>query len=291
MDGDRAMIEILWQYDPQAAQRQMPTTAGAAREELTNGNRAFAEILSRAAAGAPTERTIVRLAARDLGLPAAGDAAPEQLPFAAVLSCADARVPVEMIFWQEANDLFVVRVAGNTVGDQSMGSLDYAVNHLPTLQLLVVLGHTSCGAATAAVNAFLAPASYIGLTADLPLRSIVDSIMTAVAGAADALVQVYGESVRSKPGFRTALVELTVIINAALTAAAVRQIFRPKLGGQLDVVYGVFNLQNHMVGKPDTSSAAGAWQSGLWAAPQAAADFTALALEMARSQYVAGFLG
>ncbi len=280
-----ATIEILYQYDPQHAQQQQaPATASAARQELTEGNRAFAEVLANAEAGTPTARKVVRLAATDLGLAPKGSEAPEQLPFAAVLSCADARVPVEMVLWQQANDLFVVRVAGNTPGDQSMGSLDYAVNHLPSIQLLVVLGHTGCGAVTAAVGAFLTPASYMGITADLPLRSIVDGIMTAVCGAADALVQVHGEAVRSRPGYRAALVELAVIMNAALTAAAVRQTFLPRLGPDLDVVYGVFNLHNHTVGLPDSAGSGNVWQAGLRAAPQAAADFAALALEMARSQ-------
>ena len=286
-----AAIEILYQYDPEHAQpQQAPATASAARQELTEGNRAFAEVLASAGAGTPTARKVVRLAATDLGLAPKGSEAPEQLPFAAVLSCADARVPVEMVLWQQANDLFVVRVAGNTPGDQSMGSLDYAVNHLPSIQLLVVLGHTGCGAVTAAVGAFLKPASYMGITADLPLRSIVDGIMTAVCGAADALVQVHGEAVSNNPGYRAALVELAVIMNAALTAAAVRQTFLPKLGPDLDVVYGVFNLHDHTVGLPDSAGSGNVWQAGLRAAPQAAADFAALALEMARSQYIAQHL-
>jgi carbonic anhydrase len=281
------MIEILYQYDPQHAQQnQAPATASAARQELIDGNRAFAEVLANADAGMPTARKVVRLAATDLGLAPKGSEAPEQLPFAAVLSCADARVPVEMVLWQQANDLFVVRVAGNTPGDQSMGSLDYAVNHLPSIQLLVVLGHTGCGAVTAAVGAFLAPASYMGITADLPLRSIVDGIMTAVCGAADALVQVYGEAVKSRPGYRAALVELAVIMNAALTAAAVRQTFLSQLGPNLETVYGVFNLHNHTVGLPASNGSENVWQAGLGAAPQAAADFAALALEMAQSRYI-----
>ena len=156
------MIEILWQLDPQnQEQRQMPASARAAQRELADGNAAFAEVLASVESGTPTPRKVVRLTARDLGLGAAHDEAPEQLPFAAVLSCADARVPVEMILWQEANDLFVVRVAGNTTGAHSLGSIDYAVNHLPSVQLLVVLGHTGCGAVTAAVDAFLAPSSYM----------------------------------------------------------------------------------------------------------------------------------
>lgn len=286
------MIEILWQYDPQvAAQRPMPATADAARKELCDGNQAFVEVLAGANDATRTVRRTVQLSAKDLGLAAPGSTTPDQLPFALVLSCADARVPVEMVFWQEANDLFVVRVAGNTPGDQSMGSIDYAVNHLPTLRLLIVLGHTGCGAVTAAVDAFLKPASYMSITADLPLRSIVDGIMTAVCGAAEALVQVYGAAVRSRVGYRTALIELSVIVNTALTAVAVRQTFLSKLSEQLGVCYGVFNLQSHVIGLPDNSAPDGVWGASLRDAPLAAADFSVFAAEMARSQYVARCLG
>lgn len=285
------MIEILWQYDPGApAREERPTTARAAQQALTDGNRAFAEILGYAEDRGPSVRKEVRLTAADLGLGAARNTAPEQLPFAAVLSCADARVPVEMVTWQEANDLFVVRVAGNAPGAQSLGSFDYAVNHLASVRLLAVLGHTGCGAVTAAVDAFLTPASYMSITADLPLRSIVDSIMTAVCGAAAALAQIYGDDVNRHRGYRTALIELAVIMNAALAAAAMRQTFRNRLGPHLGVVYGVFNLVTHEVGLPGSTTTNGAWKAGLHEAPEAAADFHALTLEMASSAYIAQFL-
>ena len=68
-----------------------------------------------------------------------------QAPFAAVLACADSRVPPEVLFDQGLGDLFVVRVAGNIINDQLLGSLEYAVAHLDT-PLIMVMGHTSCGA-------------------------------------------------------------------------------------------------------------------------------------------------
>ena len=68
-----------------------------------------------------------------------------QAPFAAVLACADSRVPPEVLFDQGLGDLFVVRVAGNIINDQLLGSLEYAAAHLDT-PLVVVLGHTNCGA-------------------------------------------------------------------------------------------------------------------------------------------------
>ncbi len=74
-----------------------------------------------------------------------------QHPFAAILSCADSRVPPELLFDEGLGDLFVVRIAGNVVDDAIIGSLEYGAHHLE-IPLLVVLGHASCGAVTAAVN-------------------------------------------------------------------------------------------------------------------------------------------
>lgn len=74
-----------------------------------------------------------------------------QHPHAEVLSCSDSRVPPEIVFDQGLGDLFVVRVAGNVATDTEIGSLEYGAEHLHT-PLLVVLGHESCGAVTAAVE-------------------------------------------------------------------------------------------------------------------------------------------
>lgn len=73
-----------------------------------------------------------------------------QSPFAVILSCADSRVPPEMVFDQGLGDLFVIRVAGNFAAMSQIGSVEYAVEHLD-VKLVVVLGHTGCGAIAAAV--------------------------------------------------------------------------------------------------------------------------------------------
>ena len=75
-----------------------------------------------------------------------------QHPEAEILSCSDSRVPPEIIFDQGLGDLFVVRVAGNVASDTEIGSLEYGAEHLH-IPLLVVLGHESCGAVTAAAGA------------------------------------------------------------------------------------------------------------------------------------------
>jgi len=75
-----------------------------------------------------------------------------QKPFATVLACSDSRLPVEVIFDRGIGDIFVVRVAGNIAADNSViGSLEYGAEHLKT-PLLVILGHTACGAVKAAVE-------------------------------------------------------------------------------------------------------------------------------------------
>ena len=75
----------------------------------------------------------------------------EHIPVAAVLACADARVGAELIFDQEPGDLFMVRLAGNFVSDYGLASLEYAVDVLGA-PLLLVMGHTHCGAVSAAIN-------------------------------------------------------------------------------------------------------------------------------------------
>ena len=76
----------------------------------------------------------------------------KQKPFAAILSCADSRVPVEVVFDQTIGQLFVTRVAGNMVTAEIMASLEYAVAILGTHTILV-MGHSRCGAVTAAIQA------------------------------------------------------------------------------------------------------------------------------------------
>jgi len=96
-----------------------------------------------------------------------------QKPFAAVLSCSDSRVPVELIFDRGIGDLFVVRVAGNVVGNSELASIEYAVEHLGA-PLVAVLGHSQCGAVTAVVKEGLLSGN---------LRAIARKILPAVQDA------------------------------------------------------------------------------------------------------------
>lgn len=73
-----------------------------------------------------------------------------QKPFATIITCADSRVIPEAVFSAGIGELFVIRVAGNVIDDHQLGSIEYAAQHLGTL-LVVVLGHTNCGAVKAAI--------------------------------------------------------------------------------------------------------------------------------------------
>lgn len=265
---------------------ERPATARRARELLLAGNRWFVSL-----GDAPDGRTarwhLVRLDAGDIGIGDQEDAAPAHTPFAAVLGCSDARVPAELILGRAAGELFVVRVAGNVPGTWSIGSIDLAVDTLATMRLLAVIGHTSCQAVGAAVDAFLAPASYLGLGAQLPLRAIVDSLLPAVACAQAAMGEVHGVDVSARPGYRNALVELSGILNSALTANVLRQTFAARLGETLDVVYGVYNLTTRIVGLPSETVD---WRPTLAHPPDEESDVVALGREIAASHFISALL-
>jgi carbonic anhydrase len=93
-----------------------------------------------------------RLEGKDVGSARRKELAAGQAPFAIVLSCADSRVPPEIVFDQGLGDIFVVRVAGNVSEPFALGSIDYAVEHLH-VPLIVVLGHDQCGAVKTALGA------------------------------------------------------------------------------------------------------------------------------------------
>lgn len=99
-----------------------------------------------------------------------------QNPKVIVLSCADSRVPPELVFGQNTGDLFVVRDAGNIIDEISLGSMEYAVEHLHS-QVIVVLGHESCGAVAATVSGEKMPTRN--------LQAIVNTISPALKGSKD----------------------------------------------------------------------------------------------------------
>ena len=119
-----------------ALAKSTPETPDAALQRLLDGNRRFAE-------------GKVMAAGRDLKSLKA--VAPKQTPFAAFLGCADSRVPVEIIFDQGFGEVFVARVAGNVVSAEEIASLEFGTLVLGA-KVLVVLGHSGCGAVKAALD-------------------------------------------------------------------------------------------------------------------------------------------
>jgi carbonic anhydrase len=105
--------------------------------------------------------------------------AKSQHPFAVILSCSDSRVPPEIVFDQGLGDLFVVRVAGNVINDDGLGSIEYAIDHLGT-RLIVVLGHQRCGAVKAAKETIAAKGKAPGH---------IESLVTAIKPAVEATVK------------------------------------------------------------------------------------------------------
>jgi len=115
-----------------------------------------------------------------------GEVANGQHPFAAVVSCADSRVPPEIVFDQGLGDLFVVRLAGDIIDDATLGSLEYAVEHLGVASI-VVLGHERCGAVDAAVKGGEAP-GHIG-TLIKAIQPAVDKAKTQPGDVLDNAVR------------------------------------------------------------------------------------------------------
>src|SRR5213592_1925528 len=98
-----------------------------------------------------------------------------QQPFAIVLGCSDSRVPAELVFGQGFGDLFVIRVAGNIVAPSQVGSVEFAAARFGT-PLVVVMGHTQCGAITATLEELAGQAT----SQSRNLRSIVDRVRPSV---------------------------------------------------------------------------------------------------------------
>src|ERR1700704_6748076 len=126
-----------------------------ALDRLREGNRRFvAEAPSRPALPTPPRRS---------------ELAEGQAPFATILGCSDSRVPVEIVFDQGLGDLFVIRVAGNIVAPSQVGSVEFAAEQFCT-RLVVVLGHSGCGAIEATLEQMQRPTE----SQSRYLHSIVD---------------------------------------------------------------------------------------------------------------------
>src|SRR5213080_4807306 len=153
--------------------------------------------------------------------------AKSQHPFAIIVSCSDSRVPPEIVFDQGLGDLFVIRVAGNVIDDHSLGSIEYAVDHL-AVRLVVVLGHQRCGAVKAAKETIAAKTE-----APAHIQSLVTAIQPAVE--------------ETTKGDLNATIEANVTnITQALRSST--PILKPKVdSGELKVVGAYYSLDTGTV--------------------------------------------
>ena len=284
-------MDIIYRYDPYRpiVPRQLED-ADAAIEMLARGHERHVTIVTQVHRELVGDRStgpiVIPSDPLSLGLPLSSGAPPVQTPFALVLGCSDARVPIEQIFDQSYNDLFVIRVAGNVLGVECLGSIDYAVNVLGgSLKLLVVLGHSSCGAVSAAVDSYLAPRDYASIAFTHALRSLVDRIQVAVRGAAAALDRLAGPAAHRHAEYKAALVEAAVYLNAAITAYDVRREVDRLAAPSPRVVYGVFDLvQQRVRARPAGAQAEGPGQIPVFAdVPSGPDDFGTLGAEIARA--------
>ena len=283
------MIDIIYRYDPDNPNPERePATPAEARALLESGNRSFAHALDGIGEGSVSRA--IPVSASDLGLASASGGALLQRPFALVVGCADARVPIELILGQRANDLFVLRVAGNVLGAEVLGSIDYALHNLAdSLRLIVVLGHTTCGAVIAAADAFLDAASYLALATEHHLRSVVNHILPAIRLADEALVGAYGRDVRLHSGYRDALIDSGVVVNSGMVAATLARHVVSTGSVNIEVVFGVYDLETRSAGIP-ANGPGSAFSHRLLAPPTDQESFTAQAARYAASRRIRSML-
>ena len=281
------MIDYVFRYDPsQAGRKQTPANAEEARLALIAGNRVFSEWMATCRLGDVPQggaQYVVPCGGQESALMQPSDGYPVQKPFAVVLGCADARVPTEMLFGQGFNDLFVVRVAGNVLGDAVQGSIDFSLQALSeSVRVLVALGLTNCGAVKGAVEAYLDPKKFWSRSNSPTLRLIYQRIFVAVRESDNALRSVWGADAPTQPGYRDTLIEMAVCLNAAHTAFALRQQVEAAGIWEIDVLFGAYDIRTHQVCMPiQPVEAFSPDNVNLAVAPAHPRDFAALADQMA----------
>jgi carbonic anhydrase len=281
MEANVETVDIIYRYNPrETAIRPLPSDSNAALFRLEEGNKSFAALVDHAKDVSGIQQ-VIPVDPHDLGLMSGSSERAKQRPFAAILGCSDARVPVELIFNEGPNDLFVIRVAGNGLGTEVLGNLG------STLKLIVVLGHSGCGALTTAVDVFLNPGDYLPLATKHSLRNILDRLLLVVQTSARKLLTAFGPDVVLRPGYRKALIEASIVTNAALAAYSIQQEFGASAPTELRTVYGVYLLETRQIWVPSLSHAEGV---GLAVAPQDLGGFVDLGEAIAQSRRIASYI-
>ena len=149
-----------------------------------------------------------------------------QHPHAEILSCSDSRVPPEIVFDQGLGDLFIIRVAGNVATDTEIGSLEYGAEHL-NIPLIVVLGHESCGAVTAAVQGD-------------PPEGHIAALMNLIKPAVEKSRGMAGDPVANAVRINVEMVEKQLRSSSPILSELVAH-------GKLKIVGGVYSLETGSV--------------------------------------------
>jgi carbonic anhydrase len=278
-------MDIVYRFDPHAPlEPHLPKSAADALRRLSSGNARFTDLVTRMQSatleGSQPEQIVIPVTPLSFGAPWASGLMLPQRPYALVLGCSDARAPVEHIFDCGANEVFVVRVAGNVLGLECLGSVDYAVSHLTdSLRTGIVLGHTGCGAVTAAVDMYLSPREFTNLSVRHPVRSLVDRIMLAVRATARALKDHLGDVELPDAEYRRTLIKASVYLNAAVTASDVQREVDDIRKDSLPVSFGVFDVSRSRVTALPVHEGDAEAPTFL-PAPSSAEEFAALAVQV-----------
>jgi carbonic anhydrase len=281
-------MDIVYRFDPHAPmQRHVPRSNQEALRYLEQGNERFHKTVEHLQAIAVGDRDhppmVIPVDPIRLGIPIVSGLEPAHAPFALVLGCSDARAPIEHVLDCSANDLFVVRVAGNVLGLECLGSVDYAATVLrESLQSVIVMGHTGCGAVSAAVDVYCSPSNFADVAFSHPVRSLVDRIMLSVRSAARGLEQSMGSRVHKHPSYREWLMTTSCFLNAAVTAFDLQREVNAVANG-LSVSYTIYDMAWTRIGAlPIRSSDEGATTDRFAPAPTSTADFESLVQNIIR---------
>lgn len=281
----RKPVDFTIRFDPENPHPFFePRDWREAAEELRRGNEKIAQFVEACARGgypAGVEPSVVGLSAlQAANEPKGDDGLPVQMPFGVVLGCSDARVPSEILFGQEFNDLFNIRVAGNVLARECVGSLLHALQNFVLegagggrrqLKLVVALGHRGCGAVRATIQAFEkgvldAPGP------DDPVGSILHRIhVPALQVGAEAFDARFGAGASRDPKTRNQMVDLVVYLNAAWSARELAQwVDRQgrEIASRVGVVFGVVDPNDLRVrNRPEPTGRSGAEAPGMFDLP------------------------
>lgn len=202
--------------DTQTKQTQQSLTPDLALERLREGNRRFVNNIK---------------AHRNL-LEQINETSTDQFPFAAILSCIDSRTSAELIFDQGLGDIFSIRIAGNILNDDILGSMEFACK-IAGSKLIVVLGHTNCGAITGACDNVK-----LGL-----LTSLIEKIKPSI--------EIETETVTERNSKNIKFVENVTINNVKLSVEGVRKrstiISEMEIENKIKIVGGIYDVETGKV--------------------------------------------